>query len=74
MNTALPLELKDDNADPAAIVTKALEGFQSTFDDRLKAIETKTANDNKLGDRLDRIEAKLNRPGTAGERQRTENA
>lgn len=65
MNSALSLELKDDNADdPAAIVTKALEGFQATFDDRLKAIETKAANDNKLGDRLDRVEAKLNRPGT----------
>lgn len=65
MKTASILELKDDNADdPAAIVTKALEGFQATIDDRLKAIETKAANDNKLGDRLDRIEAKLNRPGT----------
>lgn len=59
------LELKDAgvNDDPANIVTKALEGFQTAFDDRLKAIETKTANDNKLVDRLDRIEAKLNRPG-----------
>lgn len=65
MNSALPYEFKDDNADdPATIVTKALEGFQTKLDDRLKAIETKAANDNKLGDRLDRIEAKLNRPGT----------
>lgn len=65
MNTAPILELKDDNADdPAAIVTKALEGFQTAIDDRLKPLETKAANDNKLGDRLDRIEAKLNRPGT----------
>ena len=65
MKPAPILELKDDNADdPAAIVTKALEGFQTTIDGRLKALETKVANDNKLGDRLDRIEAKLNRPGT----------
>jgi HK97 family phage major capsid protein len=63
MSHALALELKDDPAgdDPSAIVTKALEGFQKTFDDRLKAIETKHANDNKLGDRLDKIEAKVNR-------------
>jgi hypothetical protein len=29
----------------------------------LKDIETKSAKDNKLADRLDKIEAKLNRPG-----------
>jgi HK97 family phage major capsid protein len=29
----------------------------------LKDIETKSANDNKLADRLDKIEAKMNRPG-----------
>jgi len=60
------LELKDtdvDSDDPANMVTKALEGFQAAFDGRLKAIETKAVNDNKLADRLDRIEAKLNRPG-----------
>jgi HK97 family phage major capsid protein len=61
------LEMKDtgiDQDDPAQVVTKALAGFQSAFDDRLKAIETK-ANDNKVTDRLDRMEAKLNRPGIA---------
>lgn len=64
MNVAA-LELKDaDDIDPANMVTKALEGFQAAFDDRMKELEKKTANDNKLGDRLDRIEAKLNRPGT----------
>jgi HK97 family phage major capsid protein len=50
------LELKDavpvDNDDPAAIVTKALEGFQTAFDDR----------DAKLTDRLNKLEAKMNRP------------
>jgi HK97 family phage major capsid protein len=66
MTKSAPLELKDtgDDNDPAAIVTKALAGFQTALDDRLKPIETKAANDNKLTDRLDRIEAKLNRPGT----------
>jgi len=47
--------MKDDSADdPAAIVTK-LEA-SGDLDGRLKAIENKAANDNKLGDRLDRIE------------------
>jgi HK97 family phage major capsid protein len=66
MTKSAPLELKDagDDNDPAAIVTKALAGFQTALDNRLKPIETKAANDNKLTDRLDRIEAKLNRPGT----------
>lgn len=56
MKHVSPLELKDasvDNDDPAAIVTKALEGYE----DRIKAIETKSA------ERLDRLEAKLNRQG-----------
>lgn len=60
MKHVSPLELKDTGAgndDPAAIVTKALEGFQGTFEDRIKAIETKSA------ERLDRLEAKLNRQG-----------
>jgi len=59
------LEFKDaDETDPATIVTKALAGFQTAFDDRLKAIEIKSADDAKLKARLDAMEAKLNRPGT----------
>lgn len=63
---ALALELKDagDESDPATIVTKALAGFQTALDDRLKPIETKSADDAKLKARLDAMEAKLNRPGT----------
>jgi HK97 family phage major capsid protein len=62
----LAFELKDagDENDPATIVTKALAGFQTALDDRLKPIETKSADDAKLRARLDTIEAKLNRPGT----------
>ena len=57
------LEFKDaeDENDPSAIVTKALAEFQGAIDSRLKAIETKSA-DNRLADRLDKIEAKVNRP------------
>jgi HK97 family phage major capsid protein len=66
MKNALALEFKDadDDTDPATIVTKALAGFQTAFDDRLKVIETKSADDAKLKARLDAMEAKLNRPGT----------
>src|SRR5258705_5636426 len=63
------LEFKDagvDGDDPADIVKKALAGFQAAFDDRLKVIETKAADDAKLKERLDRFEAKLNRPGHTG--------
>lgn len=56
---ALPgvIELKDGEADPAEIVTKALGDLQSSVENRLKAIEAKSA------DRLDKLEARLNRPG-----------
>jgi HK97 family phage major capsid protein len=61
----LALELKDagDENDPATIVTKALAGFQTALDHRLKPIETKSGDDTKLKARLDAMEAKLNRPG-----------
>lgn len=66
MNTLARLELKDadDETDPATIVTKALAGFQTALDDRLKPFETKSADDAKFKARLDAMEAKLNRPGT----------
>lgn len=51
-----------EEADPAAIVTKALEDLQKSVDDRLKAVEAK-ADTTKLADRLDKLEAKANRPG-----------
>lgn len=60
---------KGDDEDPASIVTKALGDFatefEKKFDDRLKAVEGKEAvTDPKLVERLDKIEAKQNRPGT----------
>jgi HK97 family phage major capsid protein len=58
------IELKDGGEDdPNAIVQKALDDLQKNVDERLKAVETK-AGDTKLADRLDKLEAKLNRPGT----------
>src|ERR1700761_6691049 len=58
------LELKDDpnGDDPAAIVTKALADFQAANDARFKALETKSG-DTKLVDRLNQLEAKMNRHG-----------
>ena len=47
--------------DANAIVTKALGDLTKTVDDRLAAVEKKSA------DRLDKIEAKLNRPGATVE-------
>lgn len=60
-----PIELKDDgdDADPAAIVTKALDDLRGSVDERLKAVETKSGDASKLNERLDRIETRLNRPG-----------
>lgn len=64
-----PIELKsDDDADPTAIVQKAIEDFTKTVDDRFKAIESKGI-DPKLIERLDRIEAKANRPAGGDDRK-----
>lgn len=52
-----PMEFKDaDETDPNELVTKALGDLTKSVDDRLKAIETKTA------ERLDKLEAKSQRP------------
>lgn len=58
-----PLEFKDDNTDPIELVTKSLGDLTKSVDDRLKAIETKS-DTTKLVERLDKLEAKSNRPGT----------
>ncbi|MFZ5690543.1 MAG: phage major capsid protein [Pseudomonadota bacterium] len=57
------IELKDAGDDPNEIVQKALNDLTKSVDDRLKALEEKGV-DPKLIERLDRIEAKVNRPGT----------
>jgi HK97 family phage major capsid protein len=68
---------KGEEDDPVGIVTKALDDFKKTVDDRLKAVEEKTAkpeentdpkveekSDPKVVERLDKLEAKINRPDT----------
>ncbi|QIB32687.1 phage major capsid protein [Ancylobacter pratisalsi] len=72
------LELKGENDDPIATVTAALDELTKTVNDgqkalgdRLTAMETKGAKPDdkkddpaaKLTERLDKIEAKVNRPG-----------
>lgn len=60
------IELKGDDDDPVAGVTKALDTLSKTVDDRLKAVETK-ADTTAITTRLDQLEAKLNRPGGGDE-------
>ncbi|GBD48531.1 phage major capsid protein [Methylopila sp. Yamaguchi] len=55
------IELKDAEGDAAGIVNAALAELRSTIDDRLKAVETKSDATALIG-RLDKLEAKLNRP------------
>ncbi len=56
-------EVKEgEEADPVALVSKSLDDLQKALDERLKAVEAK-ADTTKLVERLDRIEAKTNRPG-----------
>ncbi|KPA99966.1 phage major capsid protein [Ahrensia marina] len=59
------LELKDAEPNPVDIVTKALDELKQNVDERLKTVEEKSADDAEtkaLKDRLDKIEAKSNRP------------
>lgn len=56
------IELKSDDGDAADVVNKALGELKESVDGRLKAIETKSADAVKLTDRLDKLEAKINRP------------
>lgn len=61
------IELKGDEADPADIVTKALGELQASVETRFADLEKKGGDASKLTDRLDRIEARLNRPGMGGD-------
>lgn len=58
---ATALEFKDtgESDDPIALVTKNLSDFTARFE---KDLETKGANDNKIADRLSKIEAKMSLP------------
>lgn len=77
------IELKDAEGDPADVVTKALEDLTKSVDDRFKALEAKgmpkgeekpaeTPEVKALGGRLDKLEARLNRPGAGGAQEAPE--
>jgi HK97 family phage major capsid protein len=64
-----PIELKTGESfsdDASDVVTKALADLTATIDDRIKDIETKAGDAAALVSRLDKIEARLNRPGIIG--------
>ncbi len=63
------IELKEGDEDPAAIVQKALDALTKSVDDRLKAVEGKGI-DPKLQEQINKIEAKLNRPGTGADEKK----
>ena len=66
------IELKGDDDDPVASVTKALDTLSTTVDTRLKAVELK-ADTTAISSRLDDLEAKMNRPN-GGDQDKDESA
>lgn len=64
-------ERKSDDDTTDDIVTKALGDLTKTMETRLADIEKK-ADTTKLAERLDKIETKVNRPGTGDPDQKTE--
>lgn len=62
------IEFKDGDEAPDAIVEKALEGLTKTVDERLKSVEEKGVRTaHTLTERLDKLEAKANRPAGKSE-------
>ncbi|ALN73587.1 phage major capsid protein [Aureimonas sp. AU20] len=68
IENAFELKSADEGGDETAneIVTKALADLTASVEDRVKAVETKAA------DRLDKLEAKLNRPYLGGSSENTD--
>lgn len=73
------IEMKGEGDDPVAVVTAAIDAFKGEVIGRIEKLEAGAAPEaqpetkglGKLGDRLDKIEAKLNRPA-GGERNADE--
>lgn len=72
LNSALVT--KGDDPDADEIVTKALADLQSSVDARLKEVETKTAENEKLQTRIADLEKKANRPGAMSDKKDDEAA
>ncbi len=58
------MEIKGEGDEPEQIVTKALGDLQSAVNARLDEITAKQLDAAKITERLDKIEAKANRPGS----------
>lgn len=71
---ASTLVRKGDEDDATGIVTKALEDLQASVDSRLKEVETKTAENEKLKTRIADLETKANRPGSDKEQKSEDSA
>jgi HK97 family phage major capsid protein len=56
------IELKGDNDDPNEVVTKALADLTASVEGRAGEVKA-------IGERLDKLEAKMNRPGVAGDKK-----
>lgn len=65
------IEIKGDEDDPNDVVTKALGDLTKTVNDRLDALDKK-ADTSALVARLDKLEAKANRPAGGGDDRKTE--
>ncbi len=63
------IEIKGEEDDPAALVTKALDTFKGEVIGRLDKVEAKASGADALTSRLDKMEARLNRPSTGANAQ-----
>ncbi len=58
------VELKGEEDDLDSVVLKAIETFKGEVGARFEKVETKSGEAEKITARLDKIEAKMNRPGS----------
>ena len=56
------IELKGDEGDPNEVVTKALAELTASVEGRASEVKA-------IGDRIDKLEAKVNRPGSGGKQE-----
>ncbi len=66
VRSALPIETRDDNNDPLAAATQAVNELRAAADERHTAHQTETR---ALNERIASLETRLNRPGTQQEQR-----
>jgi HK97 family phage major capsid protein len=72
MRSALPIETRDDNADPLAEATRAVEELQTGFTEFRSAAEERLSGLDDITVRLDEIEARSQRPGNENRNEPSE--